>query len=93
MAVKREFTGVASERQALRYAQRSNEKLRHRRQQLRQKLQHLCASFLFKEAEFAYFTKCANVLKKICKYRNIGLVSARKYQKLDNRSKIIWVQL
>ena len=61
MAVKREFTGAASECQALRYAQRSNEKLRHTRQQLLQKLQHLCASNIFKKADIVYFTECANV--------------------------------
>ena len=55
----------------LRYAQCSNEKLRHRKQQLRQKLQHLCASLLFKNAEIAYFTECANV-REIPEYR-IGI--------------------
>ena len=70
MAVKREFMGAASECQALRYAQRSNENLRHRRQQLRQKLQLLCTSLLFKKAEIVYFTECAKC--SIPKYR-IGI--------------------
>ena len=63
--------GAASECQALRYAQRSNEKLRHRRQQLRQKLQHLCASLLCKKAVIAYFTECA-IVREIPEYR-IGI--------------------
>ena len=78
-----------SQCQALRYAERSKEKLRLRRKKLRQKLQHLCASLLFKKAEIAYFTECANV-REISEYRT---VSALKYRKSDNRSKTISVQL
>ena len=51
MEVKREITGSASDRQVLTYAQRSNEKFRHRGKQLWQKLQHLSVSLLFKKAE------------------------------------------
>ena len=53
MEVKHEITGAASDRQVLRYAQRSNEKLRHRGKQLRQKLQHLSIILLFKKVEIA----------------------------------------
>ena len=68
----------------LRYAQRSNEKLRHRRQQLRQKLQHLCASLLFKKAEIAYFTECANV-REILEYQiSIGTKISEIGQSVKN---------
>ena len=77
MAVKCEFMGAA---------QQSNERLWHRMQQLQQKLQHLCASLLFKEAEIAYSLPNALMLVKICKYRNIGSVSALKYWKFVDES-------
>ena len=72
----------------LRYAQRSNEKLRHRRQQLRQKLQHLCASLLFKKVEIAYFTECANV-REILEYQ-IGI--GTKISEIGQSVKTISVQ-
>ena len=87
MAVKREFTGECQ-------AQHLNEKLRQRRQQLRQKLQHLCTSLLIKKAEIAYFTKCmCQCVKEDWKYWNIGSVSARKYWKSNNQLKTKSVQL
>ena len=92
MAVKYEFTGGASECQALRYAQHSNEKLRHRRQQLDRNYSTSAPAFFSRKRRLRTLPNMP-MIRKICEYQNIRSVSARKYRKSDNQSKTISVQL
>ena len=66
MAIKLEFTGTASERQALRYVQHSNEKLRHKRQQLRQNYNTSAPAF-FSGKQRLHTLSNVLMLGKICK--------------------------